>query len=824
MIDIFNNSRHGGKPVNLYLFKGVEPSLESLIRSVTIGPGATEFGYGISAVRDTVADEFVNKVANLPLSDFNEAVSDLLTCAPNIAHVSLIVAWHGTDLRAAGCRIHPKVEVSSRTTVPGWQVGPTVRSEALVVSTHNGKPAMGGAPSDRTLFEAISYLRSRNIEVTLHPIVLMDIPLGNTIPNPYGGTVGQPAYPSADKITCNPARGYNSTVDKTSVATSQINTFFGSVSSSAFSWDVETKTVLYSGVETEWSYRRFILHMATIAQAAGANDILIGSKLTGLTGVRGLNNSFPAVDCLKALAAEVRTIVGSYTNISYAADWTEYHSYKPNDGTDDVLFPLDSLWSDSNIDYIGINNFLPLGDWRNGRGGTDCVVGGYTSPYQKEYIQSNIEGGEYYDWHYKSEEDRNLQLRTLIRDDTYGEHWVYRQKDIRNWWRNQHQPRINGVRLAPSPWKPGSKPIVFTQVGVPAVEKGTNQPDAFIDQKSSESAYPYYSNQRPDVAIQRAGIEAFLDYWKANALNMVSMERCSVFTWDARPYPAFPNKATAYDNTEDWLRGHWLTGRLKSGLGFNAGNFGPYAFCDGETPITRGGITYIPFPISVSEINTSGSLDKSDITVTLARGTEMESEFIGFPTSQVVNLIVFQGHVGDDPTISNYPALWVGRVGSPTFENESIAFTCVPVSTSVQRPGLRRNYQLTCPHVLFGPKCRAQRKSATITRRVTGIFGNLVNINANLPLNGDKYKGGMIEWLSDGKSSLRTIVKVSQTNDQIAVRGNLRGVNIGDVIKITLGCNRLQSDCSNLHNNILNFGGQPYIPLENPLSQKSIFY
>ena len=99
-----------------------------------------------------------------------------------------------------------------------------------------------------------------------------------------------------------------------------------------------------------------------------------------------------------------------------------------------------------------------------------------------------------------------------------------------------------------------------------------------------------------------------------------------------------------------------------------------------------------------------------------------------------------------------------------------------------------------------------------------------MNINANLPLNGDKYKGGMIEWLSDGKSSLRTIVKVSQTNDQIAVRGNLRGVNIGDVIKITLRCNRLQSDCSNLHNNILNFGGQPYIPLENPLSQKSIFY
>lgn len=163
-------------------------------------------------------------------------------------------------------------------------------------------------------------------------------------------------------------------------------------------------------------------------------------------------------------------------------------------------------------------------------------------------------------------------------------------------------------------------------------------------------------------------------------------------------------------------------------------------------------------------------------------------------------------------------------MGAPVFENETIAFNCVPVSTSIQRPGLRRNYQLSCPHVLFGPQCRASRNDATVTRTVTAISGNSVTFNTALPLAAAKYKGGLLEWTADGHSSIRTIVSVTGTKTGIGIRGNLRGLNVGSSIKITFGCNRLQSDCADLHHNILNFGGQPSIPLENPLSQKNIFY
>lgn len=702
-----------------------------------------------------------------------------------------------------------------------WQVGPVLRGDAAVVSRINNKPVIGGAPSDRTVFEAIVHLKSKGLSVTLCPMIAMDISPTNELPNPYGGD-SQPFYPWRGRITCHPAPGEVDSANLTSEATTQVADFFGTVEASDFSWNPTDLHVNYSGLVGEWSMRRFILHMATIADAAGADDFLIGSEMVGLTRLQADDETFPAVGQMLSLLAEVRTKLGSDVKISYAAHHTEFHSYQPSTGN--IHFPLDDLWASSDINYIGVNNFLPVTDWRNGDH-LDRQTG-HLSEYQKNYIQKNIEGGEYFDWVYNSPEDRVDQIRTPIEDVAYGEDWILRLKDFRGWWSNYHYPRLDGIRSDdPTAWVPESKKIAFTELGFPAVNRATNDPDAVTTLYSSESAYPDFSNQLPDAAVQRAGLEAHLFYWRLNAGDMLDLNRLSIHTWDARPFPTFPDRAELFPDAENWLKGYWLTGRLRPGFGFEAGEFGPYAFCDGEEPITRDGITYEPFPVSMSDISSSGDLDKSDITVTLARDSgSFEGEFIGFPVSQVINLIVFHGHTDDDPTLHNFPAIWVGRVGAPVFDEDTISFNCVPVSTSIQRPGLRRNYQLSCPHRLFGPQCRASKNDATVGREVTAILGNTVTFGDPLPLANTKYRGGLLEWSFNGRSAIRTIITVDDDGTTITVRGNLRDLEVGSDVKITFGCNRLQGDCSELHNNILNFGGQPMIPLENPLSQKNIFY
>ncbi|SLN77019.1 hypothetical protein ROA7023_04299 [Roseisalinus antarcticus] len=150
--------------------------------------------------------------------------------------------------------------------------------------------------------------------------------------------------------------------------------------------------------------------------------------------------------------------------------------------------------------------------------------------------------------------------------------WVFRYKDLRDWWSNPHYNRPGGVESGtPTAWVPQSKPIRFTELGCPAVDRGTNQPNVFFDPKSSESFTPHFSRGWRDDAIQRAYLEATNLFWADPANNpisavtgarMVHVPECAAWTWDARPYPFFPALTDVWTDGANWRLGHWLTGRL----------------------------------------------------------------------------------------------------------------------------------------------------------------------------------------------------------------------------------------------------------------------
>ena len=208
-----------------------------------------------------------------------------------------------------------------------------------------------------------------------------------------------------------------------------------------------SETVVYSG-PAEWSYRRIILHYAHLAEAAGGVDaFLIGTELRGLTTVRDSASTYPFVAALVDLAADVKSVVAaSGTKVTYAADWSEYFGHQPADGSGDVHFHLDPLWSSAAIDAVGIDNYRPLSDWRDGNAHADRLAGA-ASIYDLAYLAGNIVGGEGFDWYYASPADRAGQVRTPITDGAFGKPWVFRFKDIRSWWLNPHFDRPGGVEV-----------------------------------------------------------------------------------------------------------------------------------------------------------------------------------------------------------------------------------------------------------------------------------------------------------------------------------------------------------------------------------------
>ncbi len=420
----------------------------------------------------------------------------------------------------------------------------------------------------------IQDLKARGLEVVFTPFLLMDVPEANGKADPYTGASDQPAYPWRGRVTCDPAPGEAGTPDQSAAAATQVAAFYGTATAADFFVDGET--VSYGG-PAEWSYARFVLHCAALCQAAGGVDaFIIGSEMRGLTWLRDGASSYPFVARLIALAAEVKALLPDAA-ITYAADWSEYFGHQPADGSGDVHFHLDPLWSDANIAAIAIDNYWPLSDWRDGTGHLDYQAG-TRFIHDLGYLKGNIEGGEGYDWYYASDADRDAQIRTPIVDGGYAKPWIYRYKDIRSWWSSAHYDRPGGTESAtPTDWVAESKPIWFTELGCPAIDKGSNQPNVFYDPKSSESFTPYYSRGVRDDLIQRRHLRAFLEYYDPadadfEATNnpvsgvygdrMVDRSRILLYTWDARPYPAFPALRTIWSDGDNWRLGHWLTGRV----------------------------------------------------------------------------------------------------------------------------------------------------------------------------------------------------------------------------------------------------------------------
>jgi hypothetical protein len=553
-----------GNRIPQLTFEVVKPvdGVGAMIRAVDIIPGATEAGYQPSLQLNFFSPGVTsaeNRHQLTAATDWAASLDALQALCPNLESVALVVAWFGDDLRAGECTIAPRVDATFKTIgafdfVLGpywpadWSVAGLGRASARLVSQIDGRSAYGGTPSDASVRAAIADLRARGLFVTFYPFVMMDVPAENSLVDPHTSEARQPPFPWRGRITCDPAPGCAGTVDGSEAAATQVAAFFA-------------------------RYRSFILHYAELCvEAGGVDAFLIGSELVELTRVRSAPGVYPAVAELQNLATDARAILGPATKISYSADWTEYGAHVPAPG--ETRFPLDPLWASPEIDFVGIDVYWPLSDWRDGADHLDAEIA--ETVYDLDYLSARVASGEGYDWFYASEADRDAQIRTPI-SDGLGKAWMFRQKDLVSWWSQPHHERVGGVELgAPTEWTPSSKPIFIMETGCPAVDRGANAPNVFPDVHSSEGGLPYYSRGGRDDLMQARFIEAMLTHYDPaspgggarNPLSpvyggrMVDVSRIHLWCWDARPFPAFPACSEVWADAANWETGHWLNGRL----------------------------------------------------------------------------------------------------------------------------------------------------------------------------------------------------------------------------------------------------------------------
>lgn len=261
-----------------------------------------------------------------------------------------------------------------------------------------------------------------------------------------------------------------------------------------------------------------------------------------------------------------------------------------------------------------------------------------------------------------------------------------------------------------------------------------------------------------------------------------------------------------------------------------------FFYTDGEESVsfTSPDRTYRPIPIQHGAITSSGTLDKANLEIRMPRNAPLADVLRLYPPSDVVNVIIRQMHRTDPD--SEALVVWTGRVLSSTWDGNEARLSCEPISTALRRNGLRRNYQIGCPYVLYGAQCAANRANATTPPlTISGASGSSIYLPQGWMPSGwatagktvDKFIGGVAQWQYEGPAGTvvvkRTILKIT-SNSTVIVAGNLPSLIQGSQITLTLGCNHQMTDCQNLHANVPNYGGQPYIPVKNPFGFTNNYY
>lgn len=249
---------------------------------------------------------------------------------------------------------------------------------------------------------------------------------------------------------------------------------------------------------------------------------------------------------------------------------------------------------------------------------------------------------------------------------------------------------------------------------------------------------------------------------------------------------------------------------------FRSGNLF-YRYTSAEVDIEANGEVYLSQPLLRTSVAVTQETVRNSITLDAPRDLEVIDQFRITPPTAVVSLVILRAHRETGSQV----VAWVGRLLNVSWQGAKAELQCEPLSTSFKRTVLRRLYQAQCPHVLYGPKCRAVRQSFLYNATVTAVDGNLVTIDA---IDDQPYAGGLVIRIADQADQVAHIHYIRSVNG-LVLEITKAGVSFeaGDLLELYPGCDHTMQTCNDTFNNIPNYGGMPFIPTINPIGGTRVF-
>lgn len=217
---------------------------------------------------------------------------------------------------------------------------------------------------------------------------------------------------------------------------------------------------------------------------------------------------------------------------------------------------------------------------------------------------------------------------------------------------------------------------------------------------------------------------------------------------------------------------------------------------------------YLPRPLQRSKLERTGEMNRMVMKIETDAANPVVELFVRQQPREQIGVRIFQGHRGDE-----FVLIFSGRVLSCAWGKDRRAeLTCEPAMTAFKRQSLKYNFGKNCPYVLYSSRCRAIKYPLTGT--IASKTLTTVSVTAADAIPDGRLQGGII---MSGVSS-RTILK--HVGAVLTLSSMFDNAEVGDDVLFYLGCNKTTTACKDWHDNIANFGGEPYTPYKNPFRGK----
>lgn len=241
------------------------------------------------------------------------------------------------------------------------------------------------------------------------------------------------------------------------------------------------------------------------------------------------------------------------------------------------------------------------------------------------------------------------------------------------------------------------------------------------------------------------------------------------------------------------------------------GTYTTYRYTSHHRDITYNSNVYTAVALERDSIKAIDQSDNQRVQIKLPANEDIITDYAFNTPAQGLDLTVYRQHEEGGDTITYFK----GTVSSVAIQQNATTLGVITVSSLLTKALLgqfpKPFFQGMCNHTLYDTRCQVNSASFSHSTTITSIASNTIVVASVGSLTGSALVGGKLvsgteERLIIAQSGTTLTIQFPFTTSIVATAS----------CTVFAGCDHTVTTCRDTFNNVINYGGQPFIPDFNP--------